>query len=139
MGLLESLLTAVSGNVSSTGVLEHPIGPALGSLIAGGGGLAGLKESFTNCGLGGPFSSWVARGQNQPVSPAQVVQALGVERIQNLACDLGLSPTKASGFLAEYLPEIVNQLTPDGRLESDDFLQNRISDLLPTLLAGYET
>lgn len=136
MGLLDSLLSVVAVGYGSTHALEHPIGPALDSLLTRSGGISGLEELFNRHGLGGVFSSWVSMGGNHPVSSMQMHQVLGSSRIHALAHDLGMDPTKAAGFLAEYLPDIVDRLTPNGYIEENQPSEYQISSLLPSLLAG---
>ena len=95
-----------------TGVLEM-----LGKGGQGGqGGLAGLLQAFQSKGLGDIASSWISTGPNLPVSAAQIQDALGGERIGELAGKAGLAPDALSAKLAEILPGAVDSLTPDGNI-----------------------
>jgi uncharacterized protein YidB (DUF937 family) len=82
------------------------------------GGLQGLVENFKNKGLEGVISSWIGTGQNQPISKDQILNVLGKDRIQNIAEKVGVSQEEATGGLANLLPEIIDKLTPNGKLES---------------------
>jgi uncharacterized protein YidB (DUF937 family) len=53
-------------------------------------------------------------GENQPISPAQVHQALGSDTIQQLAAKLGVPPHEMAAKLADLLPKAIDKLTPDG-------------------------
>jgi uncharacterized protein YidB (DUF937 family) len=77
--------------------------------------LQGLANKFSQSGQGNAFSSWVGMGENQPVSSDQIQKALGSDQISALAARMGVDPVLASQFLAEYLPKIVDKLTPRGR------------------------
>jgi uncharacterized protein YidB (DUF937 family) len=61
-------------------------------------------------------SSWVGSGQNQPVSPGQLGQALGPNIIKTLSRMTGLSEDQLTKQLSQGIPVIVNTLTPNGRL-----------------------
>jgi hypothetical protein len=46
---------------------------------------------------------------------------------------MGIDPTKASEFLADYLPKIVDKLTPSGQVGVGGLSQG-IAALLPSLM-----
>jgi len=85
---------------------------------AGGllGGLGGLLNKLQQGGLGNQTNSWVGSGQNQPVSPGQLSQALGPNVIKTLSQMTGLSEDDLTKQLSQGIPVIVNTLTPNGRL-----------------------
>src|ERR1043165_1758134 len=115
MGLLDSILGAVSGKTEGSGGAAQLIG-VLGGLLAQSGGLQGLANKFAQNGQGNAFQSWVGMGENQPISNDQVQNALGSEQVNAIATRLGVDPAVASAFLAEYLPKIVDKLTPAGKI-----------------------
>jgi uncharacterized protein YidB (DUF937 family) len=80
------------------------------------GGLGGLVQMLGKSGLSEQVASWVGTGANQPVSPDQISSALGNGPLAELASKFGIDPAQLSGGLAQYLPEVVNQMTPDGKL-----------------------
>jgi uncharacterized protein YidB (DUF937 family) len=80
------------------------------------GGLGGLVEKLGQSGLSQQAASWVGCGANLPVSAEQISQALGSGPLAEMAARFGLNPQEISGKLAQYLPEAVNHLTPEGRL-----------------------
>jgi uncharacterized protein YidB (DUF937 family) len=131
MSLLDTLLGALSGKTDASGA--NPLQGALGSLLAQNGGLQGLMGKFSQGGLGDVFSSWVGMGENKSISAEQLQKVLGSEQIQGLAAQLGVDPAKASGFLAEYLPKVVDKLTPAGQVEGGNHSQG-LAALLPALL-----
>jgi uncharacterized protein YidB (DUF937 family) len=125
MGLLDSILSAVSGKGDTSGKAAPLIG-ILSGLLTQSGGLQGLANKFSQSGQGNAFSSWVGLGENQPVSSNQIQEALGSDQIRAIAARMGVDPNLASNFLAEYLPKIVDKLTPTGKWI-----------LLPTLSKGW--
>ena len=60
--------------------------------------------------------SWVGTGPNVGVSADQVQQVFGSSALSNLATQLGTSQGQASSVLAQILPELINQLTPEGQV-----------------------
>ena len=133
MGLLDSILSAVSGKSDASGQAAPLIG-ILSGLLAQSGGLQGLANKFSQSGQGDAFSSWVGMGENQPVSSNQIQQALGSDQVRALAARMGVDPTLASNFLAEYLPKIVDKLTPAGKVDPTADHQEGLTALLPSLL-----
>ena len=133
MGLLDSILSAVSGKSDASGQAAPLIG-ILSGLLAQSGGLQGLANKFSQSGQGDAFSSWVGMGENQPVSSNQVQQALGSDQVRELAARMGVDPTLASNLLAEYLPKIVDKLTPAGKVDPTADHQEGLTALLPSLL-----
>jgi uncharacterized protein YidB (DUF937 family) len=136
MGLLDTILGALSGKSDSAGDSGHPLGMALNSLLEQNGGLQGLMTKFSEGGLGGVFSSWVGMGENQSVSGDQITKLLGSEQVQSLASNLGIDPAKASDFLADYLPKIVDKLTPTGEVGAGGDQAGGLAALLPSLLSS---
>ena len=133
MGLLDSILGAASGKTDASGQ-ANPLLAVVGSLLAQSGGLQGLASKFSQNGQGNAFSSWVGLGENQSVSSNQIQQALGSDQIRALADRLGVDPAMASNFLAEYLPKIVDKLTPTGKIDPGADHQQGLAALLPSLL-----
>ena len=105
--------TAGTGQTASTGSQ-----PATDTNDAGGvlGGLGGLMNKLEQGGLGNQANSWVGSGQNQPVSPSQLGQALGPNIVKTLSQITGLSEDDLTKQLSQGIPVIVNTLTPNGRL-----------------------
>lgn len=134
MGLLDTILAAVTGKSDSADA--NPLGAALNSLLAQNGGIQGLMAKFSQGGLGDVFSSWVGMGDNKSISPDQISKLLGSEQVSSLASGLGIDPAHASGFLADYLPKIVDKLTPAGQVDPDADDSQGLAALLPSLLAS---
>ncbi len=112
-GMAKGLLSKVLGGSSQNPLLDVVMG-----LISNPqtGGLQGLVQAFKEKGLGDAMSSWISTGKNQPVSGDQIQHALGGNFIQQIAEQLGSSNSEVSGGLANLLPNIIDKLTPTGRL-----------------------
>jgi uncharacterized protein YidB (DUF937 family) len=133
MGLLDSILGAASEKNAQSGE-ANPLIAVLGGLLAQSGGLQGLASKFAQSGEGNAFQSWVGMGENQPVSNDQIQNALGSEQVKALAAKMGIDPAQASSFLAEYMPKIVDKLTPAGKIDPAADHQQGLAALLPSLL-----
>jgi len=71
-------------------------------------------EAHHEAGLGEVVGSWIGKGDNLPVSADQLKEVLGSDLLGKLAGQLGMDPAQASGQLADMLPGLVDQLTPQG-------------------------
>jgi uncharacterized protein YidB (DUF937 family) len=137
MGILNEIIKGVGskilGGTGPSGLLEQVL-----SLINNPqtGGLSGMVEQFTSKGLGGLVSSWIGTGENQPVSGEQIEQTFGSEKIQEIAQQLGISGADASGGLAALLPQIIDKLTPDGKLPEGGILNQGLDFLKKSLSSG---
>ena len=89
-------------------VLLDPNGPT--------GGLPGLLNMFKGKGLGSIVESWIGTGPNKKISASKVKKGLGNDLLEQIAGAAGVSKGQASGQLAKYLPEIINKLTPQGKI-----------------------
>jgi uncharacterized protein YidB (DUF937 family) len=81
------------------------------------GGVSGLMQMFHEKGMGGVVSSWVSNEANHPITGEQIVHVLGQERVAALAGKIGVSPDIAANKLAQFLPMVVDKLTPHGKVE----------------------
>jgi uncharacterized protein YidB (DUF937 family) len=108
-----ALFKGGAGQTSSAGSQ-----PTTDTTDAGGllGGLGGLLNKLQQGGLGNETKSWVGSGQNQPVAPNQLGQALGPNIIKALSQMTGVSEDDLTKQLSQGIPVIVNTLTPNGRL-----------------------
>lgn len=120
MGLMDQLGQAVGGMMGGQGG-QNPLLPALTSLLGKDstiGGLDGLVQAFQKNGLGDIVNSWVSTGQNLPVTPSQIEQGFGGDLLSQLAGKAGLSSGAVSSQLAGLLPDLVDKLTPNGKIEA---------------------
>jgi len=93
------------------------------------GGLAGLVETFKNKGMGDAVSSWIGTGENKPVSGEAIANTLGSDKIQAIASALGISGSEASNGLAALLPQVIDHLTPDGKVPEGGLLEQGLNIL----------
>ena len=145
MGMLDGLLGQVIGGALGGGGNASAANNPLGSILGGGsragagssglggaaggmilvavmamlqkqGGVGAVLGKLRDSGLGAHADSWVGTGANIPVSGDDLHKALGGSAISDLAAKLGIPAQQAGGVLSKVLPELVNQLTPQGQL-----------------------
>ncbi len=80
------------------------------------GGVGDLVDHFKKKGMGDVADSWVTKGENKPVSEAQVGETLGPDLIDMLVKQTGLSREDLLARLSKVLPEAVDKMTPDGQV-----------------------
>ena len=115
------------------GGLSDMLKGGLGGLLAGGAagsilsdGLGDLLNQFQEKGHGDAADSWVSNGPNKQISPGDLGSALGADQIEALTSQSGLSRDELLQGLSKFLPDVVNHLTPDGRLPDENELSGRI-------------
>jgi uncharacterized protein YidB (DUF937 family) len=108
------------------GNLADVLKGGLGGLLAGGaagsvlsGGLGDILKQLQQSGHGDVANSWVGTGANKQISPADLEKALGSEKVNTLAEQAGLSKVDLLSGLSDQLPDLVDQLTPHGRMPTD--------------------
>jgi uncharacterized protein YidB (DUF937 family) len=112
--LTDALGALLGSNVLTGGAAGQTSQPTADTSDAGGllGGLGGLLNKLQQGGLGNQTKSWVGTGQNQPVSPGQLGQALGPNIIKTLSQMTGVSEDQLTKQLSQGIPV----MTPNGRL-----------------------
>ncbi|MBL0918680.1 MAG: DUF937 domain-containing protein [Hydrogenophaga sp.] len=122
MGLLDELLGSAAGGGQGGGAggMDMPqLMAMVAQLLQQSGGLEGLLAKLQAGGLGEAAQSWVGTGANQPVSPDALGGALGPDLMGALGGLLGGNGSQASSVLAQVLPGLVDQLTPQGRVPTE--------------------
>ncbi|MCB1734645.1 MAG: DUF937 domain-containing protein [Gammaproteobacteria bacterium] len=130
MGLFDQVMGAASGLAGQSGQTDSALLGSIMQLVGaqGAGGLSGLLQMLQKGGLGDIASSWVGTGQNLPISADQIQSVFSSAQIGQIASQLGVGNDQASGALAEYLPKVIDMLTPDGTVpESGDLMSQGLA------------
>jgi uncharacterized protein YidB (DUF937 family) len=88
------------------------------------GGLGSLIEKFRSGGLDDVIKSWIGTGANKSIAPHQLQHALGPDTVASLERETGMPRNDLLSQLSRILPDVIDNLTPDGNLPKE-------SDLLP--------
>ena len=118
MGLLDGLLGSVMGGMAG-GAQQQGASPLLQialQMLQQNGGLQGLLGKAQQAGYGAQVQSWIGTGQNLPIDAGALSQIFGQGQLGQLAKQLGMSHDEAAGQLAQTLPQVVDQMTPDGQI-----------------------
>lgn len=134
VGALISLLAArAGGNAGGLGGILGELGGGggapgsnagggLGGLLGGAGaagGLGALVEQFARAGHGDTINSWIGSDQNHPIAPHDLGAALGPETVGQISQQTGMGGDDLLNQLSHLLPGVVDQLTPHGRLPTE--------------------
>ncbi len=131
MGIFQSIAGQLFGGGAKQNTLVNAVMSVLGNQQAGG--LSGLVEQMSGKGLGDIVNSWVSTGKNLPITPEQLQEGLGTKTISTIASQAGISSTQVTSQLATLLPQIVDKLTPDGKISQSDIMSKGM-DLLKGLM-----
>jgi len=111
---------------AATGGMGDLLKGGLGGLLAGGaagsvlsGGLNDLLKQFQQNGKGDVAQSWIGSGPNRSITPNDLESALGGDQINALMSYSGMARDDLLNGLCQQLPDVVDQLTPDGRLPTE--------------------
>ncbi len=134
MGLLDGLLgNLMGGQQSGAGnpLLQIAMQLLQQQSQSSTGTLDGLMDAFRKAGLAEQLNSWISTGQNLPVDSAQITDALGGDKIADIARQLGMSQGEVSGGLADLLPQLIDKITPNGQVpDNHNMLQDALSSFL---------
>ncbi|HUR72045.1 MAG TPA: YidB family protein [Candidatus Limnocylindrales bacterium] len=159
MGLLDGLLGNVLGGAlggnRTQSQAQDPLSSILGGLTGGRGGgtgnillqlalsmlqqqggLGNVLGKFREAGMGAQADSWVGTGQNVNISPNQLEQVFGSGALNDIASKLGMSQEQAGSAMSQVMPELINQLTPQGQVTADS--ENSVAEGLDALSASLD-
>lgn len=122
--------TRLPGNPTTAGPSGGGVGDllkgGLGGLLAGGaagsilsGGLGDLYKQFQQTGQTEVVNSWVSKGPNKQISANDLASALGADQIATVMKHTGLSREELLSGLSQQLPQVINNMTPDGVLPTE--------------------
>jgi len=104
-------------------LLRGTLGGLLGGAAAGtvlNGGLGGLLKQLQESGQGDVARSWVGTGPNKPISQGDLAKAIGADTLDELSKGSGMDRGDLLSGLSRHLPGFVDQLTPEGRVPTQE-------------------
>lgn len=134
--MLSNILGSVASSILNNGNNNQSVAIQLIQvLLQSQGGIEGIIKRFQESGLEEILKSWISTDEkNQPISANQVVEVVGQENMSQAAQKVGVSELDASNVLAEYLPKMVDMLTPNGQLP--DLKNLNVNDLMAQAAKG---
>src|ERR1700694_746969 len=118
MGILDSLENSPAFK-GALGQLEAAVVPVVLSEVLGNGrqgGVSAIGAKLPQAGLGELAKSWIANGQNLPITAEQLQQVLGSDTVKQLAARFNIPVDQLSKVLAQQLPAAVDDASPGGKL-----------------------
>jgi uncharacterized protein YidB (DUF937 family) len=109
-----------SGSLSD--LFPGGLGSVLGGAAAGSvlsGGLGNIIKELHDSGHGRIAQSWVGTGPNEDIAPKDLANALGTDTLNTLSKQTGISMNDLLAGLSQHLPDLIDQLTPNGRLPTE--------------------
>jgi len=128
MGLFDSIAGSVLGKLGGD---QGGMAQVAMEMFNENGGLNGVIEKFKAGGLAEQAASWVGKGDNLPVSAAQIANIIGNGQLAAMAAKFGFTPEMLSNQIAEHLPKVIDKLTPNGEVSGDS--NNLLSTVLGVL------
>jgi uncharacterized protein YidB (DUF937 family) len=126
--ILGGLTGGGSAKGGGMGALLIGLVPMVSKLLAGGG-LQKVLAGFQQEGLAEQANSWVGTGDNEPITAADVRKVLGRDELAKIAGQLGISEDDAATALAQVLPAVVDNVSPDGELPPAGELDKALGQL----------
>jgi uncharacterized protein YidB (DUF937 family) len=116
----------IPGGSTASGMQPGTGSGGLGDILSSGlggsvlsGGLGNLIKQMQENGYGRQAQSWVGHGENEAIPPSDLAKALGADDIEALTKQTGMDRDELLSGLSQHLPNLVNQLTPQGRLPTE--------------------
>lgn len=135
MGLFDSLAKNALGSMLGGSSNQDPAA-MLAGLLSDMGGLHGLSAKFEQAGFGSHFSSWVSTGENQTIDPQQLEGTVGMAEIEKLAGKVGMNVSTVLPLLTQFLPVVIDKLTPKGHIEDNLPSGSQVQNALMSAITG---
>ncbi|HCH27226.1 MULTISPECIES: YidB family protein [Psychrobacter] len=138
-GLGDILGSVLGGQRSQSGfggkgMLIAVLMPMVLSWIKRNGGLSGALSKITGMGYENQARSWMSNQQdNENLDPNDVNRLFDESEIQQVAAHTGANEAEVRQGIAELLPEVVNQLTPKGNLDTEAEANEEIDQIISQL------
>ena len=126
------------GNVKSAGMnkstLLLALLPIVLTFIQKNGGLSGVLSKFSNNGLQNKVQSWVnVDTNNDGIDADDIARLFDHQDIENICQKTGASRLEVYQGIAELLPKVMDDLTPQGDLSKEKEANDEIAELLANL------
>lgn len=100
------------GGDSGGGIMD-----ALSGLTSGEGlDMGSIVDKLKEGGLGDQVGSWLGDGDNLPVSGEDLTNALGADKMGEMAAKMGVEPGAAAEKLSEAMPTLMDKMSSGGGL-----------------------
>jgi uncharacterized protein YidB (DUF937 family) len=122
-GILAGMLGRRGGRAGTglggRGAMAALLLPLVMRWVERNGGLGAVLKRFQDKGYRRQAASWVAPGENDAVDAQAIDEVVGPQELQQLAQQAGVPEEEVKEAFAEILPEMVDQLTPQGQVPAE--------------------
>jgi uncharacterized protein YidB (DUF937 family) len=121
----------LGGLGGNRGMLVALLLPLAMQWVQRNGGIGAVLDRFKQKGYQQQADSWVSTGPNQMLDSRAVDDVVGSEELSRLSQQLGIPQQEVADGFAEILPEMADQLSPQGQVtaEADEALNGGLSEL----------
>lgn len=120
MGIFDKIESAVAGQAGVNEDQHNNLLQTAMQMFGNRSGIGNLLGNAQSAGLSSVVQSWIGHGENQSIDPAQTMQLVGQDKIQELAARVGVPPAIAGMVLSRILPSVVDKATPEGKVPEQD-------------------
>src|SRR5579859_4575875 len=118
MGLFDDVGSALKSTIGQAEAAGIPALISIALQKSNLGNLQNLATKLEQGGLNEQVKSWLGNGPNLPVTAEQLRGALGDQQVKQLAEKFGIPIDGVLKLLADHLPTVVDQSSPNGELKS---------------------
>lgn len=109
--------------------LQDRLFDKLSDLIIEFDGVSGLASQFQQKGLSHIINGWIDTGANPDISPKQIFQIFGLDKIKDIAEEFNLTEEQVARAITKFLPVIIDKLTPKGKVPNESELGKKLQNL----------
>lgn len=122
------------GGFGGKGMLMAALLPIALMFIQRNGGLSGALSKIQNMGFGSHANSWMSADQsNQNLQANDIAQLFDNDEIEQVANQTGVDKTEVQQGMADLLPQVFDQLTPNGDTGTEQEANSEINEILSQL------
>ncbi|MDN3453955.1 MULTISPECIES: YidB family protein [unclassified Psychrobacter] len=122
------------GGFGGKSMLIAVLMPMVLSWIKRNGGLSGALSKITAMGHESKARSWMSSQEtNDNLDPNDINRLFDEDEIKQVAAHTGANDAEVRQGLAELLPEVMNQLTPNGNLDTENEANEEIDQIISQL------
>jgi len=122
------------------GMLIAALLPLVLGWIQRNGGLGAALSKITNMGYERQAHSWMSnQEQNDNIDPDDINRLFDEQEIRQVANHTGADTAEVRQGLAELLPEVINQLTPNGSLDNETEANQEVEAIMSQLSGRLKT
>ncbi len=104
------------GNIDVTEVIASMSTLLSGTSEGSQSDFSSIVSSLEGSGLSDIAASWLGNGDNMPISSEQVGSLFESDKLESFGTALGLDPGTVQKGLALVVPQLIDQLSPNGQL-----------------------